>query len=268
MRVAAVVEVGWDPASIELGPAGGVDWSRAVPAAVPGSLEAVELGLSLGQTAVFGLGGAGPARAEALEGLLRTCLAMGAAGATRARAPGALAAALRAGRFDLVLTPHRSADHGPSPLAPALAALLDLPQATAVERLRLDGGEAVVVRRLDRGEREEVAVPLPAVLAVEPGVAAPRAASPAALVAARSAAVGDVPEPADPGPPGATLTGHVPPRPAPPRLLAPDPALPAEARIAAVVGDAAAAPRRELVSGPAEEVAERIARLLRELDGA
>ena len=29
MRVAVVVEQAWDPASIELLPAGGVDWSRA-----------------------------------------------------------------------------------------------------------------------------------------------------------------------------------------------------------------------------------------------
>jgi len=37
MRIAAVVELGWDPASIELDPAtGAVDWTRAAPAPAPG----------------------------------------------------------------------------------------------------------------------------------------------------------------------------------------------------------------------------------------
>ena len=260
MRAAAVVELAWDPASIELGPAGGVDWSRAVPAPVPGSLEAVELALRLAEeVAVFGLG------LPEVDGLLRTCLAMGADRVARAPDVAALAEALRSEAFDLVLAPQRSGDHGASTVAPTLAGLLDLPQATAVERLRLEDGEVVAVRRLDRGEREEVAVPLPAVVAVEPGVAAPRVATPAALVAARAAPVPRLRAAGGPRRPRAVLTGHLPPRPAPPRLAAPDPGLPAEARIAAVVGAAAPGHRRELVTGSAEEVAERIASLLAEL---
>src|SRR6202022_3845196 len=55
MRVAAVVERAWDPASIEVGPVdGAVDWSRAVAEPSPGSLEAVELALRLGAATACG----------------------------------------------------------------------------------------------------------------------------------------------------------------------------------------------------------------------
>src|SRR6266700_6517272 len=143
MRVSVVVEQGWDPTSIEVGPAGGVDWSRAVAVPVPGSLEALELALGLGEARVLGHGLA------TVEDLLRTCLALGAAGVARAPDLFAVAAALRSEAPDLVLTAHRSADHGAGVTGPMLAGLLDLPQATAAESLRVEGGEAVAVRRLD-----------------------------------------------------------------------------------------------------------------------
>jgi electron transfer flavoprotein beta subunit len=257
VRVAAVVEQTWDPASIEVDPVSClIDWSRAAPEPSPGSPEAVELALRLGEAHVFGLG------PPPVEDLLRSCLALGAAAAATAPDVHSLAVALGSAAFDLVLAPHRSGDDGPSAVAGLLAGLLDLPQATAVESLEIAGDEAVVVRRLDRGEREELAVPLPAVIAVEPGIAMPRVASPVALLAARDARVAAIPP--VPGRSSAVLLGHRPPRPAPPRMRTPDGALPAEARIAEVVGTAAGGPQRELVTGTAELVAERIARLLDE----
>jgi len=45
-------------------------------------------------------------------------------------------------------------------------------------------------------------------------------------------------------------------------MSAPDGALPAEARIAAVVGTAADSRQRELVTGTADQVAERIVQVL------
>jgi electron transfer flavoprotein beta subunit len=255
MRVVAVVEQSWDPASIEVDPVGGaIDWSRAAPAPSPGSLEAAELGLGLGETHVVGLGG------PDVEALLRECLAAGAASAAAAPDAYALAEALASEPFDLVLVPHRSGDHGAGPVAGLLAGLLDLPQATGVESLTVDGAEARVVRRLDRGGREVLAVPLPAVIAVEPGIVRPRTASPAALIAARSAPVTWLPPAAHA--PRPTFLGHRPPRPGPPRMIAPSGALPAEARIAAVVGGAWDTRQRELVTGTADEVARRIVELL------
>jgi len=255
LRVAALVEHVWDPVSIELDPISGtIDWSRAAAVPGPGSLEAVELGLRLGEVCAIGLG------VRPAAELLRQCLAMGASRAVEAPDVYAVADAMRRERLDLVLVPHRSGDQSPSPLGPTLAGLLDLPQATGVEAMRLDGPDALVIRRLDRGEREELALPLPAVIAVEPGIARPRVATPAALIAAQNA---EIPTLAiSKLAPRLDFLGQEPPRPTPPRIPAPDPSLPAEARIAAVVATAAGAPQRELVAGSAEVVAERIVQVL------
>lgn len=257
-RVSVVVELGWDPASIEIDPeTGAVDWSRAAPAPVPGVLEVVEHGLRLGDVVAYGVGSA------AVEDLLRRCLAMGAPAVARAPDHRVLAAALERERPDLVLTAHRSDDQGRSPLGPTLAGLLDWPQATAVDELRVEGAGALVRRRLDRGERLELSLPLPAVIALEPGLVRPREATPAALIASRTTEVPALP-PARPAP-APILLGHQAPRPAPPRMPWPDAGLSAEARIAAVVGAIGPSRQRELVTGPPDEVAARIAELLAEL---
>lgn len=257
MRVAAVVELACDPASVEVHPvSGAIDWTRAALGPTPGSREAVELALGLGETHVYGLG---PAE---VEDLLRECLALGAAAAARAPDLAALVEALAAAPFDLALVPHRSGDGAASPVAGTLAGRLDLPQATGVESLAVENGAVRVVRRLDRAEREELAAPLPAVIAVEPGIVRPGLASPAALIAARSAPVAELPAAA--GGVRPMLLGHRPPRPAPPRMAAPAGELPAEARIAAVVGTAADSQQRELATGAPSHVAGRILRLLEE----
>ncbi len=264
MRVAVIVEQAWDPASIEVSPVSGeIDWSRAAPVPAAGSLEALELGLRLGTVdALFGLG-------SGVESLLRSCLAL-APEARVARAPdlASLAAALSKQPFDLALAPQRSGDHGPGLVAPYLAGALDLAQATAVEHLEPgpEVGEVTVRRRLERGAREELVLPLPAVIGVEPGIVTPRTASPAALLAASSVEIPALPM-AGGGRPRPRLLGHRPPRPVPPRAdaMAPDPKLSAEARIAAVVGLEAGAEDRsghQLVTGAAEEVAARIVELL------
>ncbi len=255
MKVAVVVEQVWDPVSIDLeAVSGAIEWSRAAAVRGPGSLEAVELGLSLGDVHVYGFGVA------SLPDLLRLCVAMGATRAVVAPDVYATAGAMREEGFDAVLVPHRSGDQGASPIGPALGGLLNIPQATGVEALRLAAAEAVVIRRLDRGEREEAVLPLPAVIAVEPDIAQPRVASPASLIAAQTVEVGALA--ASKNVPRLTFRGHEPPRPAPPRMPAPDASLPAEERIAAVVGTAGGARPRELVTGSAEEVAERIAQVL------
>jgi electron transfer flavoprotein alpha/beta subunit len=253
MRVAAVVERAWDPASIEVDPVDwAVEWSRAVAEPSPGSLEAVELALRLGAATACGI--------EPAEPALRRALAMGAS-CVRVPDQWALAVLLAREAFDLVLVSWRAGDQSPSPLGPWLAGQLDLPQATAVDEIRVEGREAVVRRRLDRGEHEELAVPLPAVIAVEPGIVAPRTASPAAAIAAQSAEIAA--EPPAPRPsPQPLLLGLQPPRPAPPRVRPPDPGLSAEARIAEVIGTETESRQRELATGEPAELAARIVRLL------
>jgi electron transfer flavoprotein beta subunit len=258
LKVTALVEQAWDPVSVELDlVTGAVDRRRTVSVPGPGSLEVVELGLRLGSVTAYAVGG------EEVEEVLRRCLAMGAA-AVRASDLEGLATALRADPFDLALASWRSGHESPNPLGPLVAGLLELPQATAVDELAVrDRGEVVVRRRLDRGRREELALPLPAVIAVEPGLFTPRAGSPAAVLEAQAAAI-PLLEAAAAGRPQAAHLGYRPPRPAAPRTPAPDPALPAEARIAEVVGLGAGGRRRELVTGSPDELAARIVAFLEE----
>jgi electron transfer flavoprotein beta subunit len=249
VRVVAVVEQGWDPTSIEVDPVtGAVDWGRAAAAPVPGSLEGVELALALGAAAIYGLG---PGAAA----LLRHCRAMAGGTVPVAVAPdlGALAAAVADAAAELVLVPQRSGDGGASPVGPLLAGLLDLPQATGVERLEADAAEVRVRCRLNGGWREELALPLPAVVALEPGIVRPRLPGPAALIAARAAEVSVLPSTPAPRP---VLLGHQPPRPVPPRVELPE-ALDPETRLEALLGGRGPA-NREVVVGSAEEVAQRV----------
>jgi electron transfer flavoprotein beta subunit len=257
LNLAALVEQAWDPVSVELDlVTGAVDVRRTVSVPGPASLEVVELGLQLGSVTAYAVG------AEE-DDVLRRCLAMGAA-AVRASDLEGLAGALRAGRFDLVLASWRSGHESPNPLGPMVAGLLDLPQATAVDELAVQGSAEVVVRRrLDRGRREELALPLPAVIAIEPGLVTPRAGSPAAVLEAQAATI-PILEAEASGKLQASLVGYRPPRPVARRTRAPDPTLPAEARIAEVVGLGAEGRRRELVTGPPEELAARIVAFLEE----
>ena len=276
MRIAVVVEHGWDPASVEIDPlSGAVDEFRAVAGIGELSRAAVALGLRLrgagGRVEVLA---AAPAAADAeLRGLLAIGVDAvarvwtdGLAGAGPEAAARALAGPLAAAGADLVLTGDRSLDGGRSPLGPMLAALLDLAAATAVEQLEVGapGTEVSVRRRLDRGARERLALALPAVVCVEPGIAGLADAALPALLAAREAPVPGLaatPRAAE----GCRLVRRLPPRPRPRRMAAPDPALPVEARLAAVLGGGE---RRDhehvLVEGPPELLVERVLRLLEE----
>jgi len=259
LRVAVLAEWAWDPSSVELDPTtGNVDRRRTASVPGPGSLDAVELGLRLGSVTAYTIGG------RESDEVLRRCLAMGAASAVRAADLAGLVQALRTERFDLVLVSWRSGHQSPSPLGPMLAGLLGLPQVTAVDELAVDGSDrALVRRRLGRGEREELAVPLPAVVAVEPGIVTPRLGSPAAVLEAEAATI-PVLEAQASAAPQAVFLGYRPPRPAAPRTRAPDSGLSAEARIAEVVGLGAPERHRELVTGSAEELAARIVAFLEE----
>ncbi|MFF5986865.1 mycofactocin-associated electron transfer flavoprotein beta subunit [Prauserella flavalba] len=140
---------------------------------------------------------------EPAEEMLRDALACGAdavlrvdvpswdsrvpdSGATTARA---LAHAIRTelGEPSLVLTGDHSADRGTGSTPAFLAAELGCAQALGLVELSYADGELLALRRLDRGRRERLAVPLPAVCSVEPaGVRLRRAALPSTLAARRA----------------------------------------------------------------------------------
>jgi len=128
----------------------------------------------------------GPQR---VEEALRSCLAKGGdkvihildsnVEANSVGAAHILAKALASLSPDLILCGSKSSDEGCAEFPAALAELLHLPQATGVVKLELDRHEekAIVQRKLEKGRRESLECPIPAVLAVEPGIEQPRYAS-------------------------------------------------------------------------------------------
>ncbi len=275
MRIAVAVEHGWDPATVEADPlTGAVDETRTVSGLGASSWAAVALALRLrgagGRVEV--LAAAPPAAEEELRWLLAAGVdavtrvwAEGLEGAGTEAAARALAGPLATAAADLVLTGGRSRDGGAGTLGPMLAELLGVAEATAVEHVEVStgGAEVTVRRRLERGARERIALALPAVVCVEPGVAGLDDASLPSLLAAR---VAPVPETAvDRVAGGCRRVRRLPPRPRPRRLAAPDPSLPVEARLAAVLGGGGRHDQEHvLVDGPPALLVERILAVLEE----
>lgn len=125
----------------------------------------------------------GPERAREA---LRQALAMGADeavliqdsaldGADHLQIARVLAAFIRPRRPDVVVCGKLSTDDNAAIVGPALAELLDLPQATAIAALEVadDGTRAVVHRELE-GAVEVLEVPLPALFTVERSLNEPR----------------------------------------------------------------------------------------------
>ncbi len=121
-----------------------------------------------------------PRAAEAI----RTALAMGADEAVHVTDPAlegadalgvarVLAAVIGQMRYDLVLCGRLATDDNASVVGPALAEYLQLPQATAISKLELRNGLAVVEREVEGGV-ELLEVPLPAVFTVERTINEPR----------------------------------------------------------------------------------------------
>lgn len=119
------------------------------------------------------------------ESVLRRCLALGAdealllcdeafRGSDTLATARILATAVRQLGADIVLCGKRASDGDTGQVAAQLATLLDLPAVTRVVRLDVRDGEALVHRRLERGRREVLRCPLPAVFAIEEGINRPR----------------------------------------------------------------------------------------------
>jgi len=116
------------------------------------------------------------------EAGLRHCLAMGADRALLLADPAfngsdsyaigvILSRALKLLKYDLVLCGVRAIDTNAGQVGTVVAEELGVPLVTAVTRLEVDadGMKATVHRKLERGDREVVAVELPAVLTIEAG---------------------------------------------------------------------------------------------------
>ncbi|MDX1396743.1 MAG: electron transfer flavoprotein subunit beta/FixA family protein [Gemmatimonadota bacterium] len=129
-----------------------------------------------GTVTVIALGPAGTGEA------LRQALAMGADDAVHLVSDGshdglvvakALAAEIREREFDLVLFGKQAIDDDNMQVPQMVAELLDLPCATVVVGLEIDGARAVAHREVEGGH-ETVEMSLPAVIAAQKGLNEPR----------------------------------------------------------------------------------------------
>ncbi len=136
---------------------------------------------------------AGPARAAQV---VREALARGAdrairvegdglAAADASMVAGALAAAIRDERFDLVLTGLQSDDQGFAQTGVVLAELLDIPHATIIMEVQGAEGRLRVKRELEGGWFQWVSMPTPALLTIQSGINQLRYATLKGIMAAK-----------------------------------------------------------------------------------
>ncbi len=281
MHIAVCLKHVPDQATVEVDPlTGAIDERRLLYVTNPADEAALELALRLRSNAdTLRALTVGPSRADAV---LRAALAVGAdhvlrvwderrAETTPAMTAMLLAAALRAdGLPDLILCGTRSTDQGSGQVPALLGEYLGWPAVTDVTRVETREGGALLQRRLDRGAREEVDVALPAVLALDPGIARLRYASLPGLMAAQRATV-PIRGPADLGLaaadlyfPTPALRAVLPPRPRPRTIFTPDSARPPHERIGQILSAGVTRKSGQILEGAPDQMAAAIVDFLRE----
>src|SRR3954462_10069388 len=147
---------------------------------------------------------AGPAR---VAQVLREALARGAdraihvesdalAGADAFVLAGALADAMHAEQFDLVLTGLQSDDQGSAQTGVVLSERLGMPHATIIMDVQVDGSALPVKRELEGGWFQWVGLPLPALLTIQSGINQLRYATLKGIMAAKKKEIKKVAPPA------------------------------------------------------------------------
>ncbi|WP_086975451.1 electron transfer flavoprotein subunit beta/FixA family protein [Archaeoglobus fulgidus] len=114
---------------------------------------------------------------------LRKCLAMGADRAIKIPVDTSFDAyqtaevikeAIKDEQFDMIFAGLMSQDLNNAQVGVLLAAMLDLPVATAVAELKVEDGKVIARRELEGGYLEEVELPTPCVLTIQSGINEPR----------------------------------------------------------------------------------------------
>ena len=143
----------------------------------------------------------GPPR---VQSALRSCLAMGGDKAIHVwgqhleagfdATAHILARIIKVLAPDLIFCGNQSLDERCAEIPAVLAELLDFPQVTGVLTLELfsDRAKVIVQRKLERGRRQSLECPLPAVFAVEPEAVQPRYAPLPQLLQAYSAEISQI----------------------------------------------------------------------------
>lgn len=140
-----------------------------------------------GEVTVINVGEAGT------EPTIRKALAIGAANAVRINAPAhdawvvanQIAAYVKEHPFDLILTGRESIDYNGSKVAGMLGELLDLPSASIIKKLDINGNEGTVEREVEGG-KEILTIPLPFVAGTAEGVAEPKIPNMRGIMSART----------------------------------------------------------------------------------
>jgi len=96
-----------------------------------------------------------------------------------------LAAAIKQQKHDLVLTGLQSDDHGFGQTGVLLAGVLDVPHATIIMAIEVDGQKMKLKRELEAGWFQHIECPLPAVLTIQSGINKVRYATLKGIMAAK-----------------------------------------------------------------------------------
>jgi electron transfer flavoprotein beta subunit len=164
-------------------------------------------GAGEGEVVALAVGGA-----ESAE-TLRTILAMGADAAVLLKAEGqpeglavaqAIAAELREREYDLVFCGMKAIDDDLQAVGPMVAELLEIPSATAVTELRIEGDKVVADREVEGGT-EVVELSRPCLLSITKGAYEPRYASLKGIMAAKKKPLDE--KPASAGEAGTRVEG-------------------------------------------------------------
>jgi len=132
---------------------------------------------------------------------LRKCLAMGADRAIKIpvnttfdayQTAEVIKEAIKDEQFDMIFAGLMSQDLNNAQVGVLLAAMLDLPIATAVTELKIEDGKVTARRELEGGFLEEVEVPTPCVLTIQSGINEPRYVSIMGIKKAKSKEIKEV----------------------------------------------------------------------------
>jgi electron transfer flavoprotein beta subunit len=96
-----------------------------------------------------------------------------------------LAAAIQQQKHDLVLTGLQSDDHGFGQTGVLLAGVLDVPHATIIMAIEVEGQKMKLKRELEAGWFQHIECPLPAVLSIQSGINRVRYATLKGIMAAK-----------------------------------------------------------------------------------
>jgi electron transfer flavoprotein beta subunit len=272
MKVCTLVRPGLpEDATVRIIDSGRLDFSGASPVATRSDLSALELALTWREREEVYTVVSCAIGDETIDDLLHLALSMGADEVVRVSAPcsygnpeltaAAFARVVQDSGAQVVLCGHECDFDSTGMLAYSIAARLQWPVVTGIVEVEHRPGELRVLRRLEQGALETVAVRLPAVVAVCESVAAARYVGRAALARARrqpvpvwtmaaSEAAGGIR--------GVESMGMTYARPLPADIDAPDEGLPALERLEHVISAGVGAREGRLLEGEPEEISARL----------